>query len=243
MFYHRKKRALTIIEILVSAVIGVVLLGIVYTAYYNVSEMNNAEQLEGEFKQKINTSLQDMRNNIENSFAKTACFNTTSGTLIYNVSPVLSRKIYDTTKTNDTISIFSSSGTCFQGGTLYKTYITYGLKRLTPKDPNFPAYALYKRVQETGLTNGTPPAGVDPNSSTCKTLIGYYKNKKNYLAVSKLGFTLKGNDVVNISIQLVGAKSRGAGTVVKAIYKPDAGLKFYTTSVQIKVGSGQTDFN
>ncbi|MEQ8191853.1 MAG: prepilin-type N-terminal cleavage/methylation domain-containing protein, partial [Candidatus Eremiobacterota bacterium] len=237
-------KGFSIIEILVASFIGVILLGVVYLSYSNISSLYRIQKLETEFKQESTTAMQDITVNIQNSFTKGAFFyidpNADPPTS-FDVSPQLARKLYGTGTTNDTIGIFSSSKTKYQSNVLYKTYIRYGLKKLPKADPNFRGYALYKEVRgETGgdyYTGLTPVPAPDPNSSKCRTILGYYKNRNNYLAVSKIDFQLVGGDVVRITMQLVGAASRGAGTVTKAIYKPSKDT-YYTTSVQIKVNSG-----
>lgn len=234
MFKFKKKIALTLVEVLVVSVISVLVLGVVYLAYSNISSLNKVEALEGEFKQTSAVFMKEITSSVQNAYTKGSVFYVINAKKDYDLSPVISKGIYDPSNSCDTIGMFSSSKTGYQGNDLYKTYIRYGLKKL-PNAPGtgFKGYALYKEVREN-LKDTTVPPSPDANSANCKVIMGYYKNRQNYLAVSKLNFELKGKDSIAISMRLVGSKSRGAGRPAAVIYKP-SDTTFYTTSVQIKV--------
>ncbi|MEQ8226333.1 MAG: hypothetical protein ABRQ37_28715 [Candidatus Eremiobacterota bacterium] len=236
--------AMTLIEILVASTMGVVLIGLVYLAYRNIYSLSQIQKLETEFKQASGTAIQNMTSNIQNSYKKGANVYIDPNFIV--LSPTVEKKVYDTTSTTagDTLGIYLASKTRVQGGgtTLFKTFIRYGLRRIPGAPSSFnKGFALYREERE-GLTNYTAPPAADPNFNikdpNYVIMVGYYKNPRNYLAVSKLAFKQQGDSVITIYMQLVGSVSRGGGSVAKAIYNPSKST-FHTTSIQLKVESGE----
>ncbi len=234
----KQDMAVTLIEMLIVTLLSVIVLGVIYLAYSNISSLAKVQQLESDFKKTNTVTMKEITSNLQESFANTAVvYNPASGANI-DVSPVLYTSILycpGSTTTHDTMGFYSSSGTNIQGSTLFKTFIRYGLKRLPKAPASFQGYALYKQV--TKYTGATSPGSVDPNATSCRIIAGYYKNPKNYMAISKLDFQLRGNDNISVSMQLVGSISRGAGRSAKALYKP-SDTQVYNTSVQLKLNSG-----
>lgn len=234
---------LTLIEILISIALVSVILGVILYAFRNTSSLSKVQNLETEFKQKSISIMQDITLNLTKGYRNNAGIFSPALGLQVPIRVYLIRNIYDVSgQTYDTITFCSANNTRVTGGNVLKRYITYGLMALPNAPPGFKGYALYRAIEED-VQNNTPPqndeTGPLPSPGPERTiLIGDYKNKENYIAVSKLDFQLKGNDLVNVCLQLVGVASRGGGTTVQALYRPDKG-ECYTTSVQMSITTNQ----
>ncbi|MEQ8171415.1 MAG: hypothetical protein ABRQ38_21165 [Candidatus Eremiobacterota bacterium] len=238
----RKTSAMTLIEILIASTMGVLILGLVYLAYRNIYSLSQIQKLETEFKQASGTVMQNIASNIQNSYKKGATAYIGDPNFVI-LSPTVEKKIYDTTSTisGDTLGIYLASETEMVGSDLSKTFIRYGLRKFPNAPGGFKGYALY-REKRTGIINRNSPPAADPNFNindpNYTIILGYYKNSRNYLAVSKLAFKQQGDRLIIIYMQLVGSISRSGGSVTQAIYNPSID-NFHTTSIETKVESGE----